>query len=162
LHNTIGSSNTAVGRNALYTSTTGSANVAIGESAGSNLTTGSNNVDIANQGIAADNGTIRIGAPSVQTATYVAGIVGTRVTGSAVYVTTNGQLGVLASSERYKTEITPMGTRTDGLFELRPVSFHLKTEPNGPMQFGLIAEEVAKVYPDLVIRDAAGTIQGVR
>jgi hypothetical protein len=79
-----------------------------------------------------------------------------------VYVTASGQLGVLASSERYKTNVAPMGARTDRLFALRPVSFHLKTEPNGALQFGLIAEEVAKIYPDLVIRDAAGTIQGVR
>jgi hypothetical protein len=84
------------------------------------------------------------------------------VTGSAVFITSSGQLGVLASSERYKTEIAPMGAGTEKLQELRPVSFHLKSEPNGPVQYGLIAEEVAKVYPELVIRDDKGKIQGVR
>jgi Chaperone of endosialidase len=84
------------------------------------------------------------------------------VTGAAVYVTSSGQLGVLASSERYKTAIVPMGAGTEKLSELKPVSFHLKTEPNGAVQYGLIAEEVAQVYPELVIRDAAGKIQGVR
>jgi hypothetical protein len=68
----------------------------------------------------------------------------------------------LASSERYKTAIAPMGTTTENLKQLRPVSFHLKSDPNGEVQYGLIAEEVAKVYPELVVRDAAGTVQGVR
>jgi len=79
-----------------------------------------------------------------------------------VYVTSSGQLGVLASSERYKTAIAPMGTDTEKLQRLRPVSFHLKSDPKGAVQYGLIAEEVAKVYPELVIRDAAGMVQGVR
>jgi trimeric autotransporter adhesin len=81
---------------------------------------------------------------------------------SAVYVTSSGQLGVLASSERYKTGIAPMRRNTEKLTQLRPVSFHLKSEPNGPVQYGLIAEEVAKVYPELAIRDDNGKIQGVR
>jgi hypothetical protein len=79
-----------------------------------------------------------------------------------VYVTANGQLGVLASSERYKTEIAQMGPSTQKLHELRPVSFHLKSDPKGAVQYGLIAEEVNKVFPELVIHDDAGTIQGVR
>jgi hypothetical protein len=79
-----------------------------------------------------------------------------------VYVTANGQLGVLASSERYKTEIASMGPSTQKLHELRPVSFHLKSDPKGAVQYGLIAEEVNQVFPELVIRDDAGTIQGVR
>jgi hypothetical protein len=69
---------------------------------------------------------------------------------------------VLASSERYKTEIAPMGGSTEKLQQLRPVTFYLKGDPRGPVQYGLIAEEVAKVYPELVIRDDAGKIQGVR
>jgi len=77
-------------------------------------------------------------------------------------VTSAGQLGVLASSERYKTAITSMGENTEKLRQLRPVSFHLKTDPTGTVQYGLIAEEVDKVYPELVIRDDAGKIQGVR
>ena len=84
------------------------------------------------------------------------------VTGAAVYVTSTGQLGVLASSERYKTAVTSMGSRTEKLRQLRPVTFHLKTDPKGDVQYGLIAEEVAKVYPELVIRDSAGRVEGVR
>ena len=78
-----------------------------------------------------------------------------------MYVTASGQLGVLASSERYKTAIAPI-TNSEKLKQLRPVSFHLKTDPTGPVQYGLIAEQVATVYPELVIRDDAGKIQGVR
>jgi len=85
-----------------------------------------------------------------------------KITGSAVYVTSSGQLGVLASSERYKTAVASMGGTTEKLERLRPVTFHLKSDPNGPLQYGLIAEEVDKVYPELVIRDEAGQIQGVR
>ena len=84
------------------------------------------------------------------------------MTGAAVYVTSSGQLGVRASSERYKTAIASMGARTGDLQKLRPVTFHLKTDPHGAVQYGLIAEEVDKVYPELVIRDAKGVIQGVR
>ena len=79
-----------------------------------------------------------------------------------MYVNANGQLGVLASSERYKTEITSIVPSTQKVHELRPVSFHLKSDPKGAVQYGLIAEEVNKVFPELVIRDDAGTIQGVR
>ena len=84
------------------------------------------------------------------------------MTGAQVIVTPDGQLGVLASSERYKTDVMPIAGNTDRLAALRPVSFHLKSEPGGAVQYGLIAEEVDKVYPELVIRDAEGRIQGVR
>lgn len=95
--------------------------------------------------------------------TYIAGITGAHVTGSAVYISSTGQLGVLASSERYKTAIAPMArSSTERLQLLHPVTFHLKTDPKGDVQYGLIAEEVARVYPELVIRDDAGKIQGVR
>jgi hypothetical protein len=104
----------------------------------------------------------RIGKPGSQTSVYIAGIESAQVTGGAVYVTSKGQLGVLASSERYKTTIVPMGARTEKLKQLRPVSFHLKTDPNGVVQYGLIAEEVDRVYPELVIHDDAGKIHGVR
>jgi len=79
-----------------------------------------------------------------------------------VYVTAGGRLGVLASSERYKTAIEPMGSKTAKLEQLRPVAFHLKSDPKGALQYGLIAEEVAKVYPELVIRNEKGRIEGVR
>ncbi len=102
-------------------------------------------------------------APSTQTAAYIAGIENAKITGSAVYVTASGQLGVLASSERYKTAIAPMvASNIEKLQQLRPVSFHLKSDPKGAVQYGLIAEEVDKVYPELVIRDEQGKIQGVR
>jgi Chaperone of endosialidase len=159
--NTSGTINTAVGFGALFSNTTGSNNIAIGNDAGYNLTHGANNIDIGNEGVAGESGRIRIGTAGTQTATYIAGIESAKVTGAAVYVTSSGQLGVLASSERYKTAIEPMGENTKKLQQLRPVSFHLKSDPKGAVQYGLIAEEVAKIYPELVIRDDAGKIQGV-
>jgi hypothetical protein len=162
LHNTLGAGNTALGHDALLSNTSGSNNIALGDGAGYNLTNGSNNIDIGNQGLAGESGTIRIGAPSTQGAAYIAGINNSHLTGSTVYVSANGQLGVLASSERYKTAVAPIGARAGKLQQLRPVTFHLKAEPNGAIQYGLIAEEVETVYPELVIRDDAGQIQGVR
>jgi len=159
--NTTGLSNVAAGYRALYSNQLGSSNIALGVQAGY-LITGSNNVDIANQGAAGESGTIRIGTAATQTKVFISGIATSKVTGSAVYVTSSGQLGVLASSERYKTAIAPMGTATDRLRRLRPVSFHLKSDAQGPVQYGLIAEEVNEVYPELVIRDDDGKIQGVR
>lgn len=160
--NGSGSNNVAAGYQALYSNTGGSNNVALGVNAGYNLSDGSNNVVIANQGTAGDDGIIRIGAPGTQTAAFIAGINNAKVTGAAVYVTPAGQLGVLASAERYKTAVVPMGSSSERLRRLRPVTFHLKADPQGALQFGLIAEEVDKVYPELVIRDADGKIQGVR
>jgi hypothetical protein len=161
-YNTTGAGNTALGRLALSGNTTGEFNIAVGDHGGQNLTTGSNNIDIGNEGLSSDNSTIRIGADGTQTATYIGGINASQVTGAAVYVTSSGRLGVLASSERYKTAIASMGSTTEKLQQLRPVTFHLKSDPEGAVQYGLIAEEVDKVYPELVIRDAAGKIQGVR
>jgi hypothetical protein len=164
-----GSGNTAVGYNALLVNT-GEYNIALGSSAGLNVTSGSYNILIGSGGLSSDgisspgipNGVIRIGTPNEQYQTYIAGISNSKVTGAAVYVTPSGQLGVLASSERYKTAITPMGSRTQRIKALRPVTFHLKSDPNGEIQYGLIAEEVAKVYPELVIRNDQGRIEGVR
>ena len=160
--NTSGTDNTADGLHALANNTIGSSNIAEGWHAGYNLTTGSNNIDIGNVGVAAESGAIRIGTTGTQTKTYIAGIYGTSVSGSAVVVSSTGQLGVTVSSERYKTAIAPMGSYTAKLQALRPVKFHLKTDPHGAVQYGLIAEEVAKVYPELVIRDETGRIDGVR
>jgi hypothetical protein len=157
--NQNGSSNTAIGETALLNAT-GSGNIAIGEKAGVSLTAGNGNIYIGSSG-SPESDTIRIGG-SVQTATYVAGIYASQVTGSAVYVTSSGQLGVLASSERFKTAIAPMRGETAKLNLLRPVTFKLKTDSAGTRQYGLIAEEVAKIYPELVIRDDLGKIQGVR
>jgi hypothetical protein len=160
--NTSGGNNTASGFQALLSNTTGDNNIAEGYQAGSNLTTGSNNIDIGNVGVAGENNIIRIGTKGTHKAAVIAGIDSTKVTGSAVYVTTTGRLGVLASSERFKTAVAPIGDSTEKMEQLRPVSFHLKAEPKGAVQYGLIAEEVAKVYPELVTRDDSGKIDGVR
>lgn len=168
-NNTTGIRNVSVGSNALFANVTGSYNIALGFQAGLNQNTGNDDIYIGNEGIGGESQTLRLGTQGssgvvgsgVLTA-YIAGVATSQVTGAAVYVTSSGQLGVLASSERYKTDIAAMGSGTNKLDQLRPVSFHLKSEPNGTLQYGLIAEEVAQVYPELVIRDAAGAIQGVR
>ena len=161
--NTTGNYNTASGVDALNNNTTGSSNIGIGYRGGLSLTTGSNNIDIGNTGEAAESGAIRIGTKSTQTSAYIAGIYNVPLSGNAVVVTSSGQLGVAAvSSERFKTGIAPMGANTAKLDQLRPVTFHLKTDPRGSLQYGLIAEEVAQVYPELVIRDESGRIDGVR
>jgi len=158
--NTTGDQNTGHGYGSLYSNTTGTNNIAEGYLAGYYLTTGSNNIDIGNRGVAAEGNTIRIGA--AQTATYIAGIYGTPVAGSPVYVSSTGRLGVMVSSERFKTAIARMGSDSAKLEQLRPVTFKLKGDAKGTRQYGLIAEEVAKVYPELVIRDENGRIDGVR
>jgi hypothetical protein len=157
-----GSFNTASGFEALYHNTSGTHNVAAGFQAGFNLTTGSNNIEIGNTGAAADHNTIRIGTQGTQAATFIAGIYGHSLTGSAVVITSAGELGVVASSERFKTEIAPMGSKSSKLDRLSPVTFKLKSDASGTVQYGLIAEEVAKVYPELVIRGKHGRIDGVR
>lgn len=134
----------------------------MGYDAGYNLQTGSNNIEIGNKGTNTDNNIIRIGLEGLQAKTFIAGIYNTKLTGSDVFVTSSGQLGVKASAERYKTAVVPMGSGTAELQTLQPVKFHLKTEPHGVVQYGLIAEEVAKVYPELVVRDENGRIDGVR
>ena len=161
-NNTTGTNNTASGANALDKNTTGSNNIAVGSQAGFNLTTGNNNIDIGNVGVAGESNTIRIGIHGTQRATFIAGIFNTSVSGSTVMVTPAGKLGITVSSERFKTAIAPMGSNSARLGQLRPVTFHLKTDPHGALQYGLIAEEVAKVYPELVIRGEKGRIDGVR
>lgn len=158
--NEDGIRNIGIGNNALY-SNNGSYNIALGADAGHNVTTGSNNIEIGASGTASDDATIRIGVQGTQTKTTIAGIYGTPITGSAVYVTSTGRLGVLASSERYKTDIATMPDASAKLAQLRPVTFHYKSDPKGARQYGLIAEEVGKVYPELVISDESGKIQGV-
>jgi hypothetical protein len=160
--NRTGEYGTAFGFEALYSNSTGSNNIAMGYRAGYNVTSGSNTIEIGNLGSSADNDLVRIGAQGTQSKTYIAGIYGSALTGSAVYVTSSGQLGVQVSSERYKTDITPMPEASAKLRQLRPVTFHYKTDRNGVLQYGLIAEEVDKVYPELVLRDESGKIQGVR
>jgi hypothetical protein len=159
---TTGSQNIGFGYQSLYNDSTGSNNIAMGYQSALNVVSGSNNIEIGSSGAALDSGVIRFGTQGRQTTTYLAGVSDAKITGAAVYVTSSGQLGVLASSERYKTAISPLGSDTEKLMQLRPVSFHLKTDPTGAVQYGLIAEEVDKVYPELVIRDDSGKVQGVR
>jgi hypothetical protein len=163
--NTSGSRNTADGALALYFNTSGSDNIALGYSAGYNLTTGNNNIDIGNQGVAGDNSVVRIGTTGTQTSTFIAGIYGNAAAnGFAVYVNSSGQLGITTSSRRYKEGIQNMADASDVLYALKPVTFRYKPEidPKGIPQFGLIAEEVDKVNPDLVVRDDQHGIYTVR
>jgi hypothetical protein len=161
--NTIGgNNNTADGFLALLNNTTGSSNIALGFHAGLNLTTGSNNIDIGSVGAGGESNTIRIG--SVQTRTVIKGISGVAVAGAAVVVNAGGQLGVAASSERFKKEIKPMDKASEAVLSLKPVSFRYKKEidPEGIPQFGLVAEQVEKVNPALVARDDQGKAYTVR
>jgi len=160
--NTEGSFNVANGDSALFSNTTGRANIGLGYNAGFHLTTGGNNIDIGNNGAAAESDTIRIG--TAQTRTFIAGIGGATVTGTPVVVNANGQLGVAASSQRFKDEIKPMDQASEALFALKPVNFRYKKEidPAGTSQFGLVAEEVEKVNSDLVVRDKEGKPYSVR
>lgn len=163
-NNTVGNNNTANGRAALLRNTTGSSNIALGINAGGNLTTGNSNIDIGNAGVAAEGNTTRIGTPGTQRRAFIAGISGTAVTGSPVVVNANGQLGVAASSEQFKEEIKPMNNVSEAILSLRPVTFRYKNtiDPDRVPQFGLVAEEVAKVNPDLVARDGNGEVYTVR
>ena len=164
-YNTSGSHNTADGNRALNYNTTGENNIALGYEAGYNLTTGNFNIDIGNQGIADDAATIRLGTQNAQTRTFVAGVFGTTATGgAAVYITPNGQLGTLTSSAKFKRNIHDMGDVSDALLSLRPVTFEYKPDidPAGTPQFGLIAEEVEKVSPELVVHDADHQVYSVR
>ena len=162
--NTSGQRNTAEGAFALNANTSGSYNIALGYNAGSSLTTGNYNIDIGNQGVAAEGNTIRIGTVGTQTATFIAGIQAGAVTGSPVVVNTNGQLGVAPSSARFKEAIKPMDKASEAILALKPVTFHYKHEfdPDGIPQFGLVAEQVEKVNPDLVVRGEDGKVVTVR
>jgi hypothetical protein len=166
LENGQGSTNTAVGRDALDGNTTGNNNTAIGALAGQNLTTGDNNIDIGYNvvGVPGESNTIRIGNTDI-TDTFIRGISGaTTAGGVAVFVNSNGHLGTTTSSARFKDEIKPMGNTSEAILALRPVSFRYKKEidPQGIPEFGLIAEEVEKVNPALVIRDPEGRPYTVR
>ena len=158
IHNTTGTYNASMGVYSLYTNTVGNNNVAMGQLAGYYVT-GSNNIDIGNKGMGVDNGVVRIGTAGVQTATFIAGVSGVNVTGGAtVVVNASGQLGVVSSSRRYK-EYPLDGDVSARLLELRPVTFrYRKADENGskPEQYGLIAEEVAKVMPELVVYNNEG------
>ncbi len=163
--NTTGGDNTAFGMGALQANTTGNGNIAVGSGAGTYLTTGSNNIDVGNAGVAAESNTMRIG--NGQTRTFIAGIRGvtTGLTNAvAVMVDSNGQLGTISSSRRFKDDIAEMAGASGGLMRLRPVTFHYKSDQNPAgrtLQYGLIAEEVAEVYPGLVAHSADGQVETV-
>jgi hypothetical protein len=163
--NTMGANNAFFGSNAGGANTTGSSNIAIGSGAGLNLVAGSNNIYLANAG-ADESNHIRIGTEGTQTATFIAGINGVNVNPStSVVVNSNGQLGVILSSRRYKQDIRDMGNASSKLMRLRPVTFLYRPEYVGgdqTLQYGLIAEEVVKIYPDLVAAGNDGKPQTVR
>lgn len=158
---TTGSNNAALGAFALENAASGSNNIGLGYEAGVNVSGGGNNIEIGNLGISSDASVIRIGTAGTHTQTFIAGIARTAVSGSPVYITSSGQLGIRISAERYKTDIRAMGSSSSGLDQLRPVTFRIKDDPEGAVQYGLIAEEVAKVYPELVIHAEDDTILSV-
>jgi trimeric autotransporter adhesin len=164
--NTTGAQNTANGVLALFANSTGSNNVAVGYNAASGVAGGnSNNIHIGSVGSSGDSATIRIGNVGTQTSFFAAGISGAGVSGVGVVVSSSGQLGVALSSRRFKEDIHDMGDASDGLMRLRPVTFRYKQpadDGSKPVQYGLIAEEVAEVYPDLVAHSVDGQIETVK
>jgi hypothetical protein len=161
--NVDGSNNTASGSQALFNNSTGNGNIAVGYRAGYYVKDGYN-IDIGNTGAGTDAKTIKIGTEGTQLNTYIAGIYNvTSLTGGlAVFVDSTGHLCTASSSERFKADIASMGSSTEKLRQLRPVTFHYKADTQGTLRYGLIAEEVAKVYPELVVRDNKGRVDGVR
>jgi trimeric autotransporter adhesin len=167
LFNSNGQNNTALGYRSLINNTQGNRNLALGWYAGSNQTTGNYNIYVANYGVAGESNTMHLGEsdpadPGVTQRTFIAGIAGVPVTGSQVLINSQGQLGILASSARFKRDIRPMAERSHRLLQLRPVIFRYKNDPTAALNYGLIAEEVAKVYPELVVRGAQGEVESVQ
>jgi uncharacterized coiled-coil protein SlyX len=166
--NTTGSDNTAVGDEALSNNTDGNSNTALGFNAGMDPGIGSNNIYIGDAGFAGDNNVIAIGGVSATGTAYtdcfIGGIFGNPSPGSAVYIAADGHLSTTASSRRFKDEIKPMDKASEAIFALKPVTFRYKKEidPTGMSQFGLVAEDVEKVRPDLVARDREGKLYTVR
>ena len=159
-----GSNNTAIGANAGSNNCSGSNNILVGYNSGTSAGR-NNNIEIGNIGVSTDSGVIRIGS-STQTSTFIAGINGaTSSSGSQVYVNSSGQLGTFTSSLRFKEDVQDMGDATKGLLQLRPVTFHYKApydDGSHLLEYGLIAEEVAKIYPGLVQYDEEGKPYSVR
>ncbi len=165
--NVDGVVNVAIGDSALSSNVHGSFNTVVGWDAGltaegdDNIYIGATSAD----GVTSENGTIRIGDPNFVVACYVAGIVGQTLTsGSPVFIDANGKLGTLTSSARFKDDINAMDAVSEALFGLQPVTFHYKKsiDPARRRQLGLVAEEVEKIDPDLVVRDKEGKPYSVR
>jgi hypothetical protein len=163
MSNTDADGNTAIGFNALLANTRGSNNIALGSGAGQN-TNGDYNIDIGNAGVTNEDHTIRIGDDNHQSATFLAGVYGASVAGLAVVMDSSDHLGTTPSSRRLKREIKPMENASETILALQPVTFRYKKEidPAGTSQFGLVAEDVEKVNPDLVVRDKEGKPYSVR
>jgi len=168
--NTEGLFNTAVGVNALFHNTTGDNNTAVGSSALSNNNTGNNNIALGfgtGSNVTTANNVIAIGSAGadVNNSCYIGNIRG-RTTQNAnaisVVIDSSGQLGTVSSSARFKNEIKPMDKASEAILALKPVTFHYTSDKTSTPQFGLIAEEVAKVNPDLIVRDEKGEIYTVR
>jgi hypothetical protein len=166
-NNITGDRNTALGYAALRPNT-GNDNTAVGFSAGIFHNTGNNNIYIGDEGANAESNVIAIGnlAPSgtAYTAFFTGGISGVAVSGAAVVVAADGQLGVAASSARFKEQIKPMDKASETILALKPVAFRYKKgiDSRGIPQFGLVAEDVEKLNPDLVSRDEEGKAFAVR
>lgn len=162
-HNLTGGSNTAVGQQALHL-VTGSGNIGVGASAGFNIGSGSNNIEFGHLGVASESNTIRIGTLGTQTTFFAAGIRGATTLGDGlgVVIDSVGQLGTLASSAAVKRDISDVGDESSALLRLRPVSFFYRNDTREIRQYGLIAEEVAEVMPELVQFSASGEPETVR
>jgi len=153
--NTSGNYNTANGFQALSSNTTGVSNTALGDSAGFNVTTADDVICIG----------ANVGGENVSNSCYIGNIFGvTSPGGASVFVNSLGKLGTATSSRRFKEEIKLMDQASEALFALKPVTFRYKKEldSQGIRQFGLVAEEVEKVNPNLVVRDAEGKVNTVR
>jgi Chaperone of endosialidase len=163
--NTTGYNNTACGSSALTRNTTGNNNIAIGTSAGTFLTTGSNNIDIGAFGATGESNTMRLGRFGLQKTTFIAGVSGATVPGGlTVIVDSLGHFGTITSSARFKEAIKPMDKASEAILALKPVIFRYQHEldPKGIPQFGLVAEQVEMINPDLVARDEEGKAYTVR
>ena len=171
-NNTDGSGNTGIGLQALSSNTTGSGNVAIGNNALSNNDNGNSNTAVgfnAGAGVTTADNVICIGnnvfGANVDGTCFIGNIFGvTSTQGTGVFINSSGQLGTTTSSRRFKEGIKPVDKASEALFSLRPVTFHYKKEldPAVVEQFGLIAEDVEKVNPALVVRDKEGKPYSVR
>jgi hypothetical protein len=163
--NTTGNSNTAIGSGALQFFSGGNDNIAVGSKAGDNLVTGFKNIYIGNAGVLDESAHIRIGTKGIHQETFIAGIYGVPITnGLGVTIDKFGHLGTVASSARFKENIEPMDEASEAILALKPVTFRYKKEldPDGIAQFGLVAEQVEKVNPNLVARDEHGKPYTVR
>lgn len=168
LASSIASGNTATGLNALFNNTSGFGNVAMGHQALFSNTSGNTNIGLgfaAGSGVSTADNVICIGAvgTNVSNTCFIGNISGVTLgAGSSVQVDANNQLGTIISSRRFKKDIEPMDRASEKILALKPVTFHYKSDVKGIAQFGLVAEDVAEVSPDMVIRDSDGKPYTVR